>query len=311
MKSTLKTLLYSIIASFIFTSCQKDVVNNVLSSPPIANAGNPQTIQLPAPSFTLTGSGTTTNGSIVGYLWSLVSGPNVPVILTPGNRITLVNNIVAGRYILQLMVIDEAGLTGVDTVSIQVNPSAIQTLTLQPANNPYDVHLAILGSTNVTDNNSSEFSGGAWTSGGIPFYTRGAYKFDLSPIPANATILSAKLSIFSDPVPLNGNLIDANSGTANALYIERITSNWNPATVTWQTQPATDIVSQVSIPHTNLPFLDLVDVDVKNLVTPMVATNNYGFMIRLQNESIYNIRIFCSSRHTIAAKHPKLVVTYQ
>jgi hypothetical protein len=58
-------------------------------------------------------------------------------------------------------------------------------------------------------------------------------------------------------------------------------------------------------------MLDLVNMDVKNLVASMVAGNNYGFMIGLQNETAYNCRIFCASFYSNAAKHPKLVVVYQ
>ena len=311
MKSVLRSSLFCLFLSFIFTACQKDVVNNSTLSAPIAIGGGSQVIQLPAASFTLTGSGTSTNGNIVGYLWSLASGPNLPAIATPGAATTTVSNIVAGTYLFEFMVIDEAGLTGVDTVSILVNPSSIQTLILQPANNSYDVHLAIDGGANASNPSAPEFSGGAWTDGGAPLNTRGIFKFDFSSIPASATILSAKLTLFSNPTPLNGNLVDANFGTANALYLERVTNSWNPATITWQNQPATDIASQLSIPSTNLSFLDLTDIDVTNLVTTMAATNNYGFMIRLQNEVTYNIRIFCSSRYSDATKHPKLVITYQ
>ena len=311
MKALIKSSLFCLLVSFLFTGCQKEVASTLNLTPPTVDAGVYQAIQLPAASFILTGTATTTNGNITGYLWSLISGPNVPVIVSPGSPTTLVTNFVAGIYRFQLMAVDEAGLTGVDSVSVQVNPSAIQTLILQPANNANDVHLGLWGSTNVTDPTSPEFTGGAWTSGGTPLTTRGIFKFDMSAIPANATIISAKLTLYSNPTPLNGNLVDANSGSANALYLERITNSWNPATVTWQTQPGSDAATQISIPHTNQPFLDLVDIDVKNQVAVMTSTANYGFKIRLQSETIYNIRNFCSSRYSNASKHPKLVITYQ
>ncbi|MEO6539530.1 MAG: DNRLRE domain-containing protein, partial [Ferruginibacter sp.] len=72
-----------------------------------------------------------------------------------------------------------------------------------------------------------------------------------------------------------------------------------------------DNATQVSIAHTNQSTFDLVDVDVMNLVTPMITGNNYGFKIRLQNEVFYNMRNFCSSKHANTTKRPKLVITYQ
>lgn len=68
---------------------------------------------------------------------------------------------------------------------------------------------------------------------------------------------------------------------------------------------------QILIPHTGLSFLDLTDIDVTELVTRMHTINNHGFKISLQNEVIYNIRQFASSKHPDAGKHPKLVIVYE
>lgn len=69
--------------------------------------------------------------------------------------------------------------------------------------------------------------------------------------------------------------------------------------------------NQIVIPHTDSAFLDITDIDVTNLVQSMVAANtNYGFLIRLQNEVIYNSRLFCSSYNLNVSKRPKLIVEY-
>lgn len=192
---------------------------------------------MPAAFFTLSGSATTQNGSIKAYLWSLVSGHNVPVITSPGSKITTVTGFVAGNYLFQLMATDSAVLTGVDTTRVQVNPSPIQTLTLQPANNT-EAHFAVLGGVSQTDPNSPELVAVSWTSGGQSYNFRGAFKFDLSSIPASATILTAKLILFSNPTPLNGDLVNANSGSNNSMYIRRLLSSWSPSTITWYNQPS-------------------------------------------------------------------------
>jgi hypothetical protein len=95
------------------------------------------------------------------------------------------------------------------------------------------------------------------------------------------------------------------------MFIRRITSYWDPQLTFWSNQPSTTTTDQISIAHTNQSSLDLIDIDVKNLVVAMKNSANYGFMISLQNEVVYNIRDFCSSTYPDAAKHPKLVVTYQ
>ena len=294
----------------IFSSCDKEDLPDV-DFVPIANAGNSQSIQLPVSTVTLTGSGSSQNGKIVGYLWSLVSGPNVPVIVSPSSATTIVNSMVAGTYIFQFVVIDSIGLTGVDTTSVIVKPAPMQTLNLQPASNHVnELNFALKGTLNASAHDI-DLDAGAWTWGGETLLIRGAFKFDLSSIPSTATIISARLSLYSNPTPINGNLTNANSGSNNAMYIRRVTSPWDGTTATWQTQPSTTSTDQILIPHTSLPTLDLIDIDVKNMVTSMVSTSNYGFMMSLQNEQPYTIRQFASSNHSNAAKRPKLVVVYQ
>ena len=195
--------------------------------------------------------------------------------------------------------------------SCKKNSHTPHTVTLQPSNNNDERH--ILGNNNGYDQSThaTELDAAAWTVNGNIVYVRGLFRFDLSSIPANATVTSAKLSLYSNPTPLNGDLVHANSGPDNSMYIQRIVSSWTPSTTNWTNQPSTTTSDQVLIAHTSQSLLDLTDVDVKNLVVTMQSSSNYGFMIRLQNESIYNIRDFCSSTYSDASKHPKLVVTYQ
>lgn len=317
MKAILKTAISILVLSVSFSSCQKDIISNPINAnlkPPTADAGVPQTIILPTSAGTLNGTGISYNGSITGYLWSLISGPNIPLIHSPSSPSTIVSGMIQGNYKFQFIVIDSAGLTGVDTTSIRVLPNLnpIQTVTLQPGNNTNEATLSWTNSGTTTGANFvlQELLAMAWTTGGELFIGRGLFKFDLSAIPSNATILSAKLSLYSTPNPLNGNQVDANFGTNNAMFIERVTSNWN-STLNWPNQPLGDNATQISITHTNQSTLDLIDVDVTTLTTSMVAGNNYGFKIRLQNEVFYNIRNFCSSKHANTAKRPKLVITYQ
>lgn len=303
----------TLLAITFFSGCQPDPVEENLKAP-VANAGSSAAIQLPASTVTLTGSGTTTNGHITGYLWSLVSGPNVPVIVSPSSPATVINSMIAGTYIFQFMVIDDAGLSDVDTASVVVTAAVIvpQTVTFQPANSSEN-ELSIAGNSNGLNLTGHPISitGEAWTMGGAPLFIRSSLKFDLASIPSSATITSAKLSLYSNPTPINGDQINANSGTSNALYLRRITSNWTSATTSWQNQPTATTTDQVSIPQTNLGFQDVTDIDVTTLINAMRTSGNYGFMLQLQNEVTYNTRQFCSSYHSVAAKRPKLVVVYQ
>ena len=64
----------TILSAFIFllVSCTKDDIE--LNKVPVADAGESKTITLPEESATLAGTGTDSDGEIVAYLWSQVSG---------------------------------------------------------------------------------------------------------------------------------------------------------------------------------------------------------------------------------------------
>lgn len=309
MSNKLIVLLLSVA---VLAGCKKENNNKV----PKANAGPAQTITLPTNSVTLTGTGSDDDGDVVAYLWSQVSGPSASTIVNPGSPSTAVNGLQQGTYVFQLMVTDDMGATGVDTTSVVVNAAQIKTLTLQPANNPGEFLLVVQNGVDQSNGQARpDIPVAAWTISSQPVVFRGLLRFDLSAIPANSTIISANLYLYTHPAPVpNGNFVDANFGPTNAMLVQQITSNWTPATTNWFNQPTYTTTNQVLVPHTTLSQLDL-NLDVKNMVASMVNGNaNYGFALRLQTESAYNSRILMSSKNSNAAfapKHPKLVVVYQ
>jgi hypothetical protein len=300
-------LICLLIISF---SCQKNP-DQPKNQVPVADAGTSQSILLSDNSATLSGSGTDADGKIVGYLWSQLEGPSPSTIANPASPITLVKNFAVGKYIFQLMVTDDKGAVGVDTVSVLVSPPAIQTLTLQPQNNPYEYQIINLNGKDASGQNT-EIPIFAWTKDGNPYTLREVLKFDLSTIPSNATIKSANLYLYSAPTSMNGNLTDANYGTDNSLSLQQVTTDWNGNSIGWFNQPSTTTVNQIIIPTTTKSMLDL-NLDIAAMIQSMVSNNkNYGFLLRLQNETIYTSRIFVSSSSTLYPdKRPKLVVVFQ
>lgn len=308
----LKLLLALFLVSLVVASCTKEALKNL---PPIVNAEEDTTIDFrksTSDTIQLNGEAIDKDGSVTTYLWSEVSGPNTVTIITPGSKSTLVAGVTSGTYVFQLMATDNKGATGVKTVSVTVIASKTVNITLQPFQNPDDVH--VWGNeTNLEGSYSGapELGAATWTYQGDVVYQRGLIEFDLRSIPADATILSAKLSLFSNPVPLNGDLVHANCGPDNTTLIQRVTTSWIPSEVKWRHQPTATDENQIIIPHTDKSFLDLIDVDVTSLVQTMAAANtNNGFLIRLKNEVVYNSRLFCSSYNSNASKRPKLVVQY-
>lgn len=310
----IKLLSHFLILGFtiILFGCQKEDIIPPQNKVPIADAGPSATITLPTNSITLSGSGKDDDGNVVAYLWSQTSGPSSTSIENPGAASTLVKNFNAGTYIFQLMVTDDKGAVGVDTVSIVVNAPVIKTLTLQPANNSLEYQIVNLNGQDASGSGGPELVIAAWTKESNPYTLREVLKFDISTIPVNATIVSADLFLYSTPVPLTGNYKDANFGSNNSLILQQITANWVGSSIGWFNQPTTTTTNQIVIPSTTKSMLD-IDLNVTTMIQSMVSSStNYGFSIRLQNETIYTSRIFVSSYNNLYPdKHPKLVVVYQ
>lgn len=314
----MKRLLFPILLLFIsfVYSCKKD--NDQPKHPPVVTTEKSITDSIRsseigngADTIKLSGSATDKDGKVVAYLWSLISGPNTPQIATPGSQETFVTFLTPGTYVFQLMATDNDGFTGTatDTVRIILKQPTIVVLK-NPSTTANEMLIAGNSTDNYSDGGSPEIDAYNWTQYGLIDLGKGAFKFDLSAIPTSVVIKSAKLTLYSNPTPQNGNHVDANYGPNNAMFIERITSPWNNLTTTWQTQPSTDTNDHISIPQSNQSREDLIDVDVTSLVQKMISGVNYGFEIRLQGTDMYNSRIFCGSRYSDATKHPLLTVTY-
>lgn len=65
-------------------------------------------------------NGSQSSGDINAYLWSLVSGPNTPLIETPDEAVTRVSGLVEGNYVFQLSL---NGGSSSSLVTVSVNPS--------------------------------------------------------------------------------------------------------------------------------------------------------------------------------------------
>lgn len=323
--------LLAFISLAAFNACTKTDLNK----PPVADAGQAQIVQLPADSALLTGSGRDEDGSLTGYLWTKVSGPTIPSIFTPGESSTKVYDLEAGNYVFQLMVIDDDGATGLDTVLVTVLPAVLKTLTLQPgASDGQDARVTAMQNCttgnpliNIVNSNDPDYQDmpiGAWTNnanGCATMQYRAFLKFSgLSNLAVSAKILSAKLSLYgvssSLSLPLGNSYYPGspyNTSGTNECWLKQVTGTWSESTLTWNNQPATNESNKIAIPASTTQWqYNVTDIDVTDMVKNMVntANSNNGFCIMLQNETHFRSMTFGSSDHADATKRPKLVITY-
>ena len=137
---------------------------------------------------------------------------------------------------------------------------------------------------------------------------RSMLQFDLSAIPLNAVIVSAKLDLMFDP----GNDFGIQNGD-NATYLQRITSDWDENTVTWNTQPTFTTLNQVLLPTSTDIYQDYKDIDVTALIKDILlpGNENFGFLMNMIGTDPYKSMIFASGDNPDGALWPRLNVTYE
>ena len=131
---------------------------------------------------------------------------------------------------------------------------------------------------------------------------RGLLKFDLSAIPANATISSATLYLYE-----NGNK------TGQTTYIYRVTSDWTESTVTWNTwsTPGGDFDSSTAY-FAYLPEQGncMVTLDITNLVQTWSRGTHPNYGLMLYSIGPNHIISYSSKESGKPGESPRLDVIY-
>lgn len=147
----------------------------------------------------------------------------------------------------------------------------------------------------------------SWTNGGQFNKCRAFIEFDLSQIPANTQINSAKLTLYF----INSGNYNKHAGE-NAFTIYRITKEWDENSITWAHQPETNNVDSVTVLKSIDFDQSFIDIDVTKLVQDKInyPTTNHGFMIKLNEEFPYRMVVLGSSDGALKSRRPKLLVYY-
>ncbi|WP_324671426.1 PKD domain-containing protein [Hymenobacter sp. GOD-10R] len=106
-------------------SAYKRASTSTSNKAPVANAGAAQTITLPTSTVTLNGSGTDSDGTVTGYLWSQVSGPSTGTFSNKTVAAPSVSGLQAGTYVFSLVVTDNLGALSTESqVTVTVNAAS-------------------------------------------------------------------------------------------------------------------------------------------------------------------------------------------
>lgn len=175
------------------------------------------------------------------------------------------------------------------------------------------------GDTRWKDNEKLDVS----TRPGIERIHRALLKFNTSAIPANATIISARLELYAT---------FETEYTDNTFYVSRVIEEWQDSFATWAQRTLTDTWSfrggswttqgqaQTIIPslypnYGNGDYNQWISWDVTQIVQDWLnGEPNYGLIIHQEDisNSAYNQAIvFCSSDNPNPDCRPRLVVVYE
>lgn len=90
------------------------------NEPPVVNAGSDQVLTLPDNSVSLEGGATDTDGTIISYLWTQISG-GVTTLEGDQAATLTASNLDEGIYTFRLTVTDDRGTSSFDEVQVNVN----------------------------------------------------------------------------------------------------------------------------------------------------------------------------------------------
>lgn len=142
----------------------------------------------------------------------------------------------------------------------------------------------------------------AWTCNAIGFPVcnqRTVFKLDVSSIPAGTLISSARLKLYAKtnyPYAIPG---QPTYGSGNTGLLQKITEYWQPDTITWNSQPPIDEISQKVLPASTNTAQNY-EIDITDFVQAWVnhPDSNYGMLFRMQDEQHYKSLIFYSADMT-------------
>ncbi|MEZ4909564.1 MAG: DNRLRE domain-containing protein [Saprospiraceae bacterium] len=135
---------------------------------------------------------------------------------------------------------------------------------------------------------------------------RALFSFDLDSLNNLGSIVSARLNLFASG-PIGS--VSGHEGS-NQAFIQKIVEPWEEYQVTWDNQPNTTKLNEVILPKSTFPLQDYTNINILPLIKDIIENENYGFMLRLDDESPKNVLLLCSSDHPIIEKHPNLEICY-
>ncbi len=265
------------------------IVNPAPNVLPVAHAGNDTSIVLPANTVPLNGTlSTDSDGTITGYLWTKVSGPNATITNGSTPNATA-SSLVAGVYIFELRVTDNG--SGIDRDSITVTVTQPPNV-LPNANAGVDITITLPANATLNGSASNDPDGTinsfAWTKiAGPSTFTittpgsatttvsnlsQGVYEFRLLVTDNRGGTDADTIQVTVNPAPPGSNqrvLIDVGQTTVTTASPDQWGKYWNNMT---DARPGLRVNNAI----TTTNVATSIKLDVVNRIDGTNATYNPG-----------------------------------
>lgn len=164
------------------------------NTPPIVSAGANQVHPSATTSTTLTGTASDPGGSIASTLWTRVSGPNTPTIVSASSLSTSVTGMIPGTYVFRITATDNLGATSTATVQVRINslptidlsgnttsyPPGTTSINLVSSSTDPDGVIVSRQWTQIAGPNNSSITSPTSANTGVTGMTQGVYMFRYS-----------------------------------------------------------------------------------------------------------------------------------
>lgn len=260
--------------------------------------------------FSFTSSSTSAQGLIYNWTFSNANGP-IATSSLPNPTITFSG---LPPYSAKLVVTDSIKSFCTDSITQTLTAPGCIVFRTDATAGDNDAFISSISPT-ANYGTAPDFLCSQWTYNCVPGEVRAFFKFDLSSIPTNAIISSAKVSLYANSTNVtssNGYPGQPTYGCNNASYLQRITSPWSALSVNWNNQPQATSVDEAFLSQSTNYVEDYTDIDITNIAQDWIQNpgNNYGLRLKMLTNNYYNSMIFCSSNHPDSTKRPKLEICY-
>lgn len=202
-----------------------------------------------------------------------------------------------------------APITIIDTTAVQAVKQKY-VIVLQPGSEGKDAIINTIGSS-VGHASQTYLPTRAWTVSGTYLLENSIIQFDYSSIPEGAVINKATLTLFADTTLDIGSLGHSQLSGSNAWSLKRVTQAWEESTVTWNTQPTTDLNNIIQCAASTSASQEY-SIQLTSWVADEIAhpTSYYGFLMEINNDTPYRSIVFCSSDNPYPQLRPKMAIEY-